>query len=276
MGNEETMNFFKLTTNSVIVQGYGMTEGILAVQIENDTGCNVGKPLECMQVKFFEAENAVLENTGANNSVISYEIGMKGDCLCSGYYKDADLYANSFKDGYFLTGDIGYEDENKNIVIVDRKKDIFKISNGEYIIPHKIEKIYCSFGPASFVFVFAKSTWNSIVGIAFLDHAELLAWLKSQKTANFENLNSNTENLQNELNEKNSETGNLVISELTRIGRREKLLGFEQVKNWILDLKQPTTENNFLTPTFKLKRNVIQSEKIDALTNAYLSSQRNN
>ena len=88
-----------------------MTEGILAVQTENDTGCNVGKPLECMQVKFFEAENVVIENTGANNSVISYEIGIKGDCLCSGYYKDADLYANSFKDGYFLTGDIGYEDE---------------------------------------------------------------------------------------------------------------------------------------------------------------------
>jgi len=70
------------------------------------------------------------------------EIQMKGPSIFSGYYKNPDKTAEAFtEDGWFKTGDVGKVFENGTIQIIDRSKNIFKLSQGEYIAPEKIEQI---------------------------------------------------------------------------------------------------------------------------------------
>ena len=67
------------------------------------------------------------------------EILMKGHCVMQGYYKREDLTAETIKDGYLHSGDIGEIDSEGFLKITDRKKEIFKTSGGKYIAPTVIE-----------------------------------------------------------------------------------------------------------------------------------------
>ena len=70
------------------------------------------------------------------------EICMMGPSIFSGYYKREDKTAEAFDaEGWFLTGDVGMVFPNGSVKIIDRSKNIFKLSQGEYIAPEKIEQI---------------------------------------------------------------------------------------------------------------------------------------
>lgn len=71
------------------------------------------------------------------------EILCKGPNLMIGYYNDPDLTKSAIDDeGWFHTGDIGYLEEDKFLMVTDRKKEIFKLSNGKFIAPQIIENIF--------------------------------------------------------------------------------------------------------------------------------------
>jgi long-chain acyl-CoA synthetase len=71
------------------------------------------------------------------------EILCKGPNVMLGYYNDPELTKSAIDDnGWFHTGDIGYLEENKFLMVTDRKKEIFKLSNGKFIAPQLIENIF--------------------------------------------------------------------------------------------------------------------------------------
>jgi long-chain acyl-CoA synthetase len=71
------------------------------------------------------------------------ELCVKGPSIFEGYYKMPEATAKAFDDeGWFLTGDIVQIYPNGSIKIIDRAKNIFKLSQGEYIAPEKLENIY--------------------------------------------------------------------------------------------------------------------------------------
>jgi long-chain acyl-CoA synthetase len=71
------------------------------------------------------------------------EILCKGPNVMSGYYNDPELTKSAIDDkGWFHTGDIGYLEENRFLMVTDRKKEIFKLSNGKFIAPQLIENIF--------------------------------------------------------------------------------------------------------------------------------------
>jgi long-chain acyl-CoA synthetase len=71
------------------------------------------------------------------------EILCKGPNVMKGYYKDPELTKSAFDDdGWFRTGDIGHIEEGKFLMVTDRKKEIFKLSNGKFIAPQIIENIF--------------------------------------------------------------------------------------------------------------------------------------
>ena len=62
--------------------------------------------------------------------------------MTPGYFKLPEVTAASMHNGWFMTGDIGRVNKNGSVKIIDRKKNIFKLSQGEYIAPEKLENIY--------------------------------------------------------------------------------------------------------------------------------------
>lgn len=71
------------------------------------------------------------------------ELCMQGASVFSGYYKRPDKTAECFDDqGWFRTGDVVEIFSNGSARIIDRSKNIFKLSQGEYIAPEKVESIF--------------------------------------------------------------------------------------------------------------------------------------
>ena len=111
-----------------MLQGYGLTETSPVIAV-NTLGANrigsVGQHLPGLEVKL--AEDGEMLIRGAN--------------VMRGYYGHADLTSAVMDKGWFATGDVGYQDESGHLYITDRKKDLFKLSNGKYIAPQQIESL---------------------------------------------------------------------------------------------------------------------------------------
>lgn len=99
----------------------------------------VGEPLDIMDVKIFD-ENGKEVETGKSG-----EFAVKGPSLLRGYYKNQEQYDACFLSGYFLTGDIGYQDEKGIFYYVDRKKDLI-IKGGINIVPSQIDELLLTHG----------------------------------------------------------------------------------------------------------------------------------
>lgn len=95
----------------------------------------------------FESPNVVFGSVGYINDSVQVriaedgEILLKGDNVMIGYYKEPQLTAETLKDGWFHTGDIG-KIEGRFLYITDRKKEIFKLSGGKYVAPQAVENVF--------------------------------------------------------------------------------------------------------------------------------------
>ena len=83
--------------------------------------------------------------------------------MFSGYYKDPERTSASFMDGYFCTGDIVEVRENDEIVVIARRKETIKLSNGEFVQPTRLEELYSQSTWVHQIYVHADSARNYIV-----------------------------------------------------------------------------------------------------------------
>lgn len=101
----------------------------------------VGSPVPCVEVKLVDVPELGYFTT--NNGRPQGEILIRGPSVTSGYYKQAELTAETLtSDGWLRTGDIGEWNDRGTLTIIDRKKNLVKLSHGEYIALEKVESVY--------------------------------------------------------------------------------------------------------------------------------------
>lgn len=138
------LDLLKVAFCCPVLEGYGLTETSAgsSITLPNDpnTG-HVGGPLGCVKWRLMDVPEMNYLHT--DKPYPRGELCMKGPSVFSGYYLRPDKTAEAFDaDGWFKTGDICQVYPNGSVKIIDRSKNIFKLSQGEYIAPEKIEGIF--------------------------------------------------------------------------------------------------------------------------------------
>ncbi|POI30485.1 hypothetical protein CIB84_005765, partial [Bambusicola thoracicus] len=239
-----------------VFEAYGQTEcsaGCTFSMPGDWTTGHVGPPLVCNIIKLDDVEE--MNYFSSNNEG---EVCIKGPNVFKGYLKDPEKTAEAIdKDGWLHTGDVGKWMPNGTLKIIDRKKNIFKLAQGEYIAPEKIENVYIRSVAVAQVFVHGESLRSCLIGIVVPD-AETLPEFAAKL-----GIKGSYEDIC-----KNPAVKKAILEDLVRLGKAAGLKSFEQVKDLYIHTELFSVENGLLTPTLKAKRaelvKVFQKQ-IDAL-----------
>lgn len=240
----KVLSFLRCVFGCLIIEGYGQTEthGVCTLQHLGDMNIGVvGPPLKCSEIKLADIPEM---NYFADNN--TGEICVKGDNIFNGYLKNEEKTQEVLDaDGWLHTGDVGEWMPNGTLKIIDRKKNIFKLSQGEYIAPEKIENIYIRGRFVAQIFVHGDSLQSCLVAICVPDE-DVLSKYAAQEYG-LENC-SLAQMAQDPRLKKD------ILDDIVRLGKEANLNSFEQVKSLHLHSELMTVENGLLTPTMKMKR----------------------
>lgn len=236
--------FLRVTSCSTLSQGYGLTEscGGCFTSIGNVYPMvgTVGVPMTTIESRL---ESVPEMGYDALSSVPRGEICLRGSTLFSGYHKREDLTNEVLVDGWFHTGDIGEWQPNGAMKIIDRKKNIFKLSQGEYVAVENLENVYLRCPHITSIWVYGNSFESFLVAVVVPDRQALEDWAANHnETDDFKSLC------------KNLKARKYILDELNSIGKTNNHRGFEMLKAVHLEPHPFDMERDLITPTFKLKR----------------------
>lgn len=140
--SKDVLDFLKICFITEIINGYGMTEGCgasTAAKFFDPESGHVGGPLQNTKIRLRDLPEM---GYSTNSNPKRGEICFKGASISNGYFDNQEKTDEAFVDGWLLSGDVGEIDENGKITIIDRVKNIFKLANGEYVAPEKIENVF--------------------------------------------------------------------------------------------------------------------------------------
>jgi len=252
---DHVLDFLRIVFCCPVLEGYGMTEtaaGAAVTMPDDLTTGTVGPPLAVCEIRlqdvpdmgYLQTDTKHGEGAKAMACKGRGEICFRGTNIFKGYYKMPDKTAEAIDaEGWLHSGDIGLWTEDGRLKIIDRKKNIFKLQQGEYVAPEKIENINAQSAFVAQNFVYGDSLQRELISIITVDPDAAAAWGgKNGKGNDVAKL------CEDEAFKK------AVMDDLARIGAKEKLQGFEIVKAVHLEpsLWEPGSE--VLTPTFKLQR----------------------
>ncbi|KAL5162234.1 Long chain acyl-CoA synthetase 2 [Glycine soja] len=236
--------FMRVTSGSTLSQGYGLTESCAGCftaigDVYSMTG-TVGVPMTTIEARL---ESVPEMGYDALSNVPRGEICLRGNTLFSGYHKREDLTKEVMVDGWFHTGDIGEWQSNGAMKIIDRKKNIFKLSQGEYIAVENIENKYLQCPLIASIWVYGNSFESFLVAVVIPERTVIEDWAKEHNvTDDFKSLCDNLK------------ARKYILDELNSTGQKHQLRGFELLKAIHLEPIPFDMERDLITPTFKLKR----------------------
>ncbi|MEA2005922.1 MAG: long-chain fatty acid--CoA ligase [Acidobacteriota bacterium] len=231
----------------LILEGYGLTETspvVSANTFDNIKFGSVGKPIPGVEVKIAQ----------------DGEILVKGPNVMKGYYKKEEETREAFEGGWFHTGDIGHLDEDGILVITDRKKDLIVTSGGKNVAPQPIENILKTSPYISNAVVIGDKR-------RFMSALIVPDFEKLEEYARFNNIsfNSHTDLV------KNDEIVRFIESEVDR--RTPDLSPYEKIKKIALLNREFEIEKEEITPTLKVKRNIVEEKYKDLIDALYKEEQ---
>ncbi|KAJ0449824.1 putative long-chain-fatty-acid--CoA ligase [Helianthus annuus] len=257
--SSEVEEFLRVTSCAFVLQGYGMTETCgLATLGFPDEMCmlgTVGSPFVYTDFRLVEVPEMGYDPL---SDPPRGEICVKGKTSFSGYYKNPELTNEVIKDGWFHTGDIGEMQPNGVVKIIDRKKHLIKLSQGEYIALEYLEKVYGITPIIEDIWVYGDSFKSSLVAVVVpsKEHSEKWAHQNGLKVSYSELCN-------------HTQLREYILSELKSTAERNKLRGFEHIKGVIVEPETFEGEKDLLTATMKKRRDKLLNRYKVGIDNVY-------
>ncbi|OQR88167.1 Long-chain-fatty-acid--CoA ligase [Achlya hypogyna] len=266
------MSFFRAVLGCPCTEGYGQTEtsSIVTLSMSDDMDAgSVGRPVANIEMKLVSVPDMGYNVTdtmhGDGDHAIPVrgrgEVCIRGPTVFSGYFKEPEKTAEVIDaDGWLHSGDIGVWTTDGRLKIVDRKKNIFKLSQGEYVAPEKIENVIQGSSYVAQSFVHGDSLHSTLVAVVVPEEAAvaklatslqvpgaLADWCQDRKVVQ------------------------AVLDDVRAVSQARGLIGVETVRALHLTPMPFSLANGLLTPTFKLKRHdakKVFAQEIDSLYEA--------
>lgn len=263
-----TMEFLKASLACGIGQGYGLTELFagFAVSPVWQAECGSSGPTACtveMRVRELPAMNYLLSN---DDGSVRGELQLRGPQVFNCYLNNPEETAKAVSsDGWFSTGDVAKIDIKGRVHIIDRVKNFFKLAQGEYVTPEKVENVYLSNNSLlTQAYAHGDSLRNFLVGVIGVSPEGIVSFLGKQGVPAAE-LTSNDAILAAANRPEHRRT---LLAQLNRnVG--DKLSGFERFHNLVIEFEPLTLERGLITPTVKLKRPACKEFFKDVLEDRY-------
>ncbi len=242
------INRFLQSVSIPICCGYGLSESTATV-------C-------CYPEKHFDINSVgtVLDHVQVRIDPETNEIQLKGSTVITEYYNNPEANKESFtEDGYFRTGDAGRL-EGKTLYFTERIKDLFKTANGKYVAPQMIEGLLMLDPIFEQVAVIGD-------GYKFISALIFPNWDILKKEALARGLN--TERSTSELAQ-DHEIRRLLHAHIEQA--QVSIANYEMIKRFTILSEPFSMENGELTPTLKIKRNVVYKHYAQAISDMYADS----
>jgi len=226
-----------------LVEGYGQTEGTGVTSVSRKGRLKIGKvgqPLSGVEVKIAE----------------DGEILVKGPGIFKGYFKNPEATAETLKDGWLHSGDVGELDADGFLKITDRKKDLIITAGGKNIAPQNIEN-QLKFSSYINDAVVIGDRKKYLVALIAIDEENVIKYAQNHKIQ-FGTYGSLTQA---------PEIKQLIQTEVDRVNK--SLAQVEQVKKFAIIPKKLYEEDGEVTPTMKVKRKSINEAYKDIITKMY-------
>jgi long-chain acyl-CoA synthetase len=237
------LSYAFLAAGIPILQGYGATETCIvsANRPENNKVGSVGLPFTGIEV----------------NIADDGEILLRGPNVMRGYYGHPEETSSVLQDEWFATGDVGHVDKEGHLYITDRKKDLFKLSNGKYVAPQQIESLL------------KQSEFVSQVVVVGAGRKQPTALVVPEWEAVRQTLTANGEKFPTDrvALAQFPAAIKLVQSDVALLTR--ELADYLRIRRIALLPEEFTIDRGELTPTLKVKRRVIDQKFGDLIEELY-------
>ena len=228
------LSYAFLAAGIPILQGYGATETCIvsANRPNNNKVGSVGLPFDGIEVSIAK----------------DGEILLRGPNVMRGYYGHPEETASVLTDGWFRTGDVGHLDDHGHLYITDRKKDLFKLSNGKYVAPQQIESLL------------KQSEFVSQVVVVGAGRKQPAALVVPEWEAVRQALSAAGEDYPEGRIELAAFPPAIKIVQNDVIQLTRPLADYERVRKIALIPNEFSIDNGEMTPTLKVKRRVIDEK----------------
>jgi len=240
--SSDVLHFFQ-SIGVNLIEAYGQTEGTGVTSVSRIGKLKfgtVGPPLTGVEVKIAEDGEILVKSPG----------------VFKGYYKSPEATAETLKNGWLYSGDVGELDEDGYLKITDRKKDIIVTAGGKNITPQYIEN-KLKFSPYINDAVIIGDNRRFITSLIMIDEDNVVKYAQDNKIqfSTYKDLTQSPEIIK------------LIQGEVDKVN--EALSRVEQVKKFTILPKRLYEEDGEVTPTMKVKRKYVNEAFSDLIEAMY-------